>query len=48
MTQKEQDTTIVKKLLEEICEELDATYHEQQVINSKGENSRRIIITYPA
>ncbi len=34
--------------LENICKIVNGTWHRQSLLNSKGERSERIIITYPS
>ena len=46
VTSKVTKMNIVNNLLDKISELLDAKVHHQDVIDSKGYNSKRIIISY--
>jgi hypothetical protein len=45
---KETSRMMIEIQLENICKIVNGTWHRQSLLNSKGELSERIIITYPS
>ena len=45
---KETSRLMMEIQLDNICKIVNGTWHRQSLLNSKGERTERIIITYPS